>query len=138
MKMRTSTININEIAEVWPVASKAVSVLHSNIHYKNAVKLLDDLIDQVGENENHPLASLMETISILIEKYENQHYPEPVLNPTDCLKYLMEEHNLKQSDLTEIGSQGVVSEILNGKRELNIRQIKSLSKKFGVSPSVFI
>ncbi len=75
---------------------------------------------------------------MLIEKYENQHYPEPVLNPTDYLKYLMEEHNLKQSDLTEIGSQGVVSEILNGKRELNIRQIKSLSKRFGVFSSVFI
>ena len=61
---------------------------------------MDDLIDQVGKNENHPLTSLMETISILIEKYENQHYPEPVLNPADCLKYLMEEHNLKQGDLT--------------------------------------
>jgi HTH-type transcriptional regulator/antitoxin HigA len=50
----------------------------------------------------------------------------------------MLDHNLKQTDLTEIGSQGVVSEILNGKRELNIRQIKLLSKRFSASPSVFI
>jgi HTH-type transcriptional regulator/antitoxin HigA len=50
----------------------------------------------------------------------------------------MVEHDLKQSDLPEIGSQGVVSEILSGKRQLNVRQIKNLSKRFKVSPAVFI
>jgi transcriptional regulator with XRE-family HTH domain len=50
----------------------------------------------------------------------------------------MEEHNLKQSDLPEVGSQGVVSEILSGKRKLNICKIKALSERFGVSPAVFI
>ena len=136
--MQPSTIQVNEIAKVWPIASKAVSALHSRIQYKNAVKLLDDLIDRVGENENYPLASLMETIAILIEKYENQYYPETVTNPVDCLRYLMKEHNLMQKDLSDIVSQGVLSEILNGKRELNIRQIKLLSRRFSVSPSVFI
>jgi HTH-type transcriptional regulator/antitoxin HigA len=50
----------------------------------------------------------------------------------------MEEHNLSQSNFPEIGTQGVVSEILSGKRQLNLRQVKSLSKRFNVSPSVFI
>jgi len=50
----------------------------------------------------------------------------------------MEAHGLTQSDLPEIGSQGVVSEILSGERELNIRQIRRLAKRFGVSPAVFI
>jgi len=54
------------------------------------------------------------------------------------LRFFMEEHNLSQSDLAEVGSQGVVSEILNGKRGLNVRQIRALSKRFGVSPSVFV
>jgi len=49
----------------------------------------------------------------------------------------MEEHSLNQSDLAEIGSQGVISEILRGKRELNTRQIRALAKRFAVSPSVF-
>lgn len=49
----------------------------------------------------------------------------------------MEEHGLKQDDLKEIGSQGVVSEILRGKRELNTRQISMLAKRFGVSPAAF-
>jgi HTH-type transcriptional regulator / antitoxin HigA len=50
----------------------------------------------------------------------------------------MEGHGLTQSDLPEIGSQGVVSEILRGKRELNVRQIRALAKRFHVSPGVFI
>jgi HTH-type transcriptional regulator / antitoxin HigA len=50
----------------------------------------------------------------------------------------MGEHNLKQSDLSEVGSQGVISEILSGKRKLNLRQIKLLSKHFNVSPAVFL
>jgi HTH-type transcriptional regulator / antitoxin HigA len=50
----------------------------------------------------------------------------------------MEEHGLKQADLPEIGSQGVLSEILSGKRQLNARQIKLLSKRFKVSTAVFI
>jgi HTH-type transcriptional regulator / antitoxin HigA len=50
----------------------------------------------------------------------------------------MEEHDLKQSDLKELGSQGIVSEILSGQRRLNVRQIKALSKRFNVSPATFI
>lgn len=51
--------------------------------------------------------------------------------------YLMEEHELTQSDLSEIGTQGVVTEISSGKRQLNVRQIKCLTERFGVSPAVF-
>ena len=50
----------------------------------------------------------------------------------------MAEHNLKQRDLSEIGSQGVVSEILSGKRLLNVRQIKQLANQFQVDPAIFI
>ncbi|MGL6338812.1 MAG: helix-turn-helix domain-containing protein [Waterburya sp.] len=54
------------------------------------------------------------------------------------LLHFMEEYSLSQSDLPEIGSQGVVSEIINGKRELNIRQIRALAKRFNVAPAVFL
>ncbi len=74
----------------------------------------------------------------LIKDYEDRHIPKPEGDPIGCLKYLMEEHNLKQTDLNDLGSQGVVSEILSRKRRLNIRQIKALSQRFHVSPSVFI
>ena len=114
------------------------SVPHNEKDYNKLVTLLDSLIDEVGNNDHHPLSSLMETIGSLIETYESQYIKEIEGNPIDALNALMEEHGLKQSDLTEIGSQGVVSEILSGKRQLNVRQVKMLSNRFKVSPAVFI
>jgi len=131
-------IQLKEIAKVWPDIQPIFSVPHNEKDYNKLVNLLDSLIDEVGNNENHPLTSLMETIGSLIETYESQNIPDIEGNPIDTLKALMEEHGLKQTDLLELGSQGVVSEILSGKRQLNIRQIKLLAKRFEVSPAVFV
>ena len=59
----------------WPSLSETVQVPHSEDQYRNLVALLDGLIDEVGEDESHPLASLMEVIGVLIEKYEDEHVP---------------------------------------------------------------
>lgn len=131
-------IQLKEIVKVWPDIQPIFSVPHNEKDYNKLVILLDSLIDEVGNNENHPLSSLMETIGSLIETYESQYIKEIEGNPIDTLNVLMEEHGLKQSDLPEIGSQGVVSEILSGKRQLNVRQIKMLGNRFNVSPAVFI
>jgi len=61
---------------VWPTLAPVVFVPHSEGEYQRLVTLLDTFIDVVGENENHPLASLMEVIGVLIEKYEDEHVPE--------------------------------------------------------------
>ena len=106
--------------------------------YDAAIKRLNALLDEVGDNERHPLFSLVDTLGTLIHVYEEEHYPMPEASGVEILRFFMEEHALKQTDLTEIGSQGVVSEILNGKRELNVRQIRLLAKRFHVSPAVFI
>ena len=129
---------IEEIAKVWPDIQPIFSVPHNEKDYNTLVNFLDNLIDEVGNKETHPLASLMETIGSLIETYESQYINNIEGNAIDVLNVLMEEHGLKQSDLSEIGSQGVVSEILSGKRQLNVRQIKILSKRFKVSPAAFI
>ena len=61
------------------------------------------------------------------------------LPPIELLKHLMNEYDLRQSDLVDIfGSQGYVSDILNGKRELNLRHIKALSRKFNISSQCFL
>jgi HTH-type transcriptional regulator/antitoxin HigA len=129
---------IEKIAKIWPGIQNIFSVPHNQKEYNRLVNILDGLIDEVGENESHHLASLMETLGSLIESYEVQNIPAIEGSPSDALKTLMEEHDLKQSDLPEIGSQGVISEILSGKRQFNVRQIKMLSKRFKVSPAVFM
>jgi len=137
-RSKTMNTQLEEIAKIWPNIQSTFSVPHNEKDYNRLVQLLDGVIDEIGDDESHPLASLMETLGSLIESYEARSIPEIEGNPTDTLKFLMEEHGLKQSDLSEIGSQGIVSEILAGKRQLNVRQIKLLSKRLSVSPVVFM
>jgi len=129
---------LKEIAKVWPNIRRVFSVPHNEKDYNNLVNLLDSLVDEVGNNESHPLSPLMETIGSLIEAYESQNYRDTEGDPINALKTLMDEHGLRQSDLPEIGSQGVVSEIMSGKRQINVRQLKLLSERFKVSPAVFV
>ncbi|MEZ4658130.1 MAG: hypothetical protein R2911_11195 [Caldilineaceae bacterium] len=122
----------------WPLVAKVVSVPHTQKEYERAVELLDELIDEVGEAEDHPLASLMETLGSLIETYEDDHLPEPMGDPISTLRILMAEHALHDSDLPEIGDSATISSILLGQCELTQTQIRRLSKRFHVSPLVFI
>lgn len=129
---------IKRTIKVWPTVSKVVSTIHSEKQYNKIVKMVDELISEVNKKSDPIKESLIDTLGTLIKDYEDRNIKEPKVDPIGVLKYLLEEHGLHQSDLKEIGSQGVVSEILNGKRKLNLRQVEALSKRFSVSPSVFI
>lgn len=112
--------------------------LHTSEDYDNAVLMLNQLLDAGAASENSLLADLANSLGSLIGDYEDAHLERPVISPVATLRFLMEQHKLTQSDLPEVGTQGVVSEILRGKRELNVRQIKLLSSRFFVPVSVFI
>jgi HTH-type transcriptional regulator/antitoxin HigA len=112
--------------------------LHTKAEYDRAVAVLDDIVDEIGQQDTHPFADLAETIALSIEAYEDTHVAMPNASGPEILRSLMEDHDLAQSDLPEIGSQGVLSEILSGKRDLNVRQITQLAARFGVSPAVFM
>ena len=99
----------------------------------------DTFIDEIGSDESHELSGLLSVLGSLIEQYEEDSVHIDDALPADVLRFLMAEHGLKQADLAaEIGSQGIVSEVLNGKRKLNARQAKALGERFGVSPAVFL
>jgi HTH-type transcriptional regulator / antitoxin HigA len=107
--------------------------------YKRRVQIMDELLDRIGANESHRLMSLLNFVTTEIETYEAKHQSLPDAAPSTVLAYLMEEHQLKQSDLAEeLGGQSIVSAILNDKRELNTRQVNALAKRFNVSPAVFL
>jgi len=125
-------------SKVWPMVSKIIYTIQTDKEYNKAIGMLDELIDQIKIRSDPNLESLIDTLGTLIKDYEDRNIEEPAEYPIGNLYYLMKEHNLKQTDLAEIGSQEVVSEILNRKRELNIQQIKLLSERFHVSSSVFI
>ena len=75
-KITMSTLELENVTKAWPPLSRAVRVPHTEQEYTELVELLDSLTDTVGEDENHPLASLMEILRLLIEKYEDDHVPE--------------------------------------------------------------
>lgn len=125
-----------DIQQQWTNIAPYLTITNEQ-EYDKAVERLNFLLDEIGDDESHPLYSLLDTLGIIIEAYDNQHYSLPHLQGIDALIYLMEEHSLSQSDLPEIGSQGVISEILSGKRQLNVRQIQTLAHRFGVSPATF-
>ena len=131
------TINEPVLKKTWPTVEQYLSI-HTKQDYENAIFALNRLLDEVGDNEKHPLFGFLEILGIVIENYESEHHSWENASGVEVLKSLMEQHDLKQDDLSEIGSQGVVSEILHGKRQLNINQIKKLSERFNVNPAVFI
>lgn len=127
-----------QLIQVWPSISPILSPPHTDEDLDNLIRLADYLMDYTQGNDHHPLIGLLDIVGTLITEYEHQHIPEPEGTPIGCLKYFMQEHGLKQKDLAELGSPGVISEILSGKRELNTRQIKALSQRFKCSPAIFI
>lgn len=127
-----------QVAKTLSESTDFIFVPTTEDEYDQLVALLDEITDVVRDDETHPLAKMMNVIGVLIEDYEDERFAEPQGDPISTLKYFMEEYQLKQTDLTELGSQGVVSEILSGKRALNLRQVKALSERFQVPASVFI
>jgi HTH-type transcriptional regulator / antitoxin HigA len=133
--------DLHEISSAWSNLYDRVELgqIRNERQYKSLVSLADRLIDEIGVNQKHALSSFLEVIMTLIEQYENVVAPMEETEPRLVLAFLMEQHDVKQSELrVEIGTQGVVSEILNGKREINVRQAKALAHRFSVSPAVFL
>ncbi len=134
-------LDLASLQTAWQGLNKLVPLgtINSDRDYKRRVQIMDELLDRVGANESHGLMPLLDLVTKEVATYEAKHPTLPEASPAAVLAYLMEEHNLKQTDLAEeLGGQSIVSAILNGKRELNTRQIKALAARFNVSPAVFL
>jgi len=139
--MKPSPEALRKISTAWSQLREhaVIGPIHTERDYRRMVALLDGVIDQAGSDERHPMAGLADLLADLIERYEESKVRFPDAEPRAVLDFLMKENGLRQADLAEeIGSQGVVSEILNGKRAINARQAKALAARFSVSPAVFL
>ena len=105
--------------------------IRSAQEHEQAVAALNNLMDAGVANEDHPLADLLVILGELISVYEDKHLLHEQASPAGVLRFLMDQHGLAQADLPEVGSQGVVSEVLSGKRVLNVRQVRALAERFG-------
>jgi len=106
-----------------------------NAHYPD---LLEDL-ERKGSNLSAAEQRLAELLTLLIEDFEERHYVLKPATPVEALEELMAANELKQRDLLDIfGTASIVSEILSGKRKLTTEHIRKLSRRFHVSPELFI
>lgn len=128
----------SEAVSHWKYLAPALTAPQSEGEHEYLVAILDEILDAGGADETSPLATLAERIGELIDVYETEHHPIPDASPAEVLAFLMDQNGLKLEDLPEVGTPSVVSAVLNGKRELDIRQVATLSKRFGVPAGVFI
>jgi len=130
----------SDIQSAWLNLTRNIplSRIHSKKQYKIVVKAMEYLADVVNDDEKHPLAGLLEVLEVLVENYDREHNQIPAITGVELLKNLMMEHGLRQADLADLGSQGVVSEILSGKRRLNKRHAEFLAKRFSLPEELFV
>jgi HTH-type transcriptional regulator / antitoxin HigA len=141
--MTAVVFNPKTLGAAWAAFKRVLPVrlatIHTQADYERTVEFMNQLLKVVGDDEEHELADMLELLGQLIKDYESQHYALPNAEPSQVLRFLMEQHDLKQADLAaELGTQSVVSETLSGRRQINARQAKALARRFGVSAAVFI
>lgn len=128
---------IKQAVDHWRYVAPLLSKPENKDDFHTLTEALDELLDIVGDDESHPLMGLIHQLGDLVSAYEHEHLPMPEGDGRTALALLMEQHGLSQADLSDVATQSVISEILNGKRQLNIRHIKALSERFDVSADTF-
>jgi HTH-type transcriptional regulator / antitoxin HigA len=111
--------------------------IDSEAEYDRALAIAERLTFKKDRTEAE--IKFLKLVVVLIEDYEAEHYPMDNVTPHDLLQHLMESNGTRQADLVGlIGSRGVVSEVVNGKRAISKAQAKALGEFFSVSPGLFI
>ena len=113
-----------------------IRVIKTGEDYDQAINRLGDIFHAP---EDTPEGDEAEILSILIEKYEEEHYPIEAPDPIEAIKFRMEQLGLKKKDLADIiGYRSRVSEVLTGKRKLTLKMIRSLHKKLKIPYELLI
>ena len=125
-----SWVNFDQVAHLRPIRNEA--------DYDHTVEFMNMLLDVVGDDEDHPMAGLLELVSDLVSNYDEvQNAIEPS-EPKEVLRYLVELRGLTQNDLAGIVPQGNLSAILAGRRKISATLAGKLASFFEVSPALFI
>lgn len=128
------------IFQVWMPFKELVGVtsVRTKADYERASAIIAVLLDEIGDDEEHPLADVLDYFADQVKAYEDEHYPIPESKPHEILRFLMDQHGIKQEDLADCASQGRISEILSGKRAISKEVAKKLAHRFHVSADLFI
>jgi HTH-type transcriptional regulator / antitoxin HigA len=140
LKARGAAIpEVGKLADAWAPVYRMLGFgkVRTDKEYNRAIRIMDEIVDEVGGNEKHPMGALLEYLGEQVKEYEERAYPVPDAAPHKVLRFLIDAHGLKQSEVEGI-PQSMVSAILSGKRSISKEMAKTLAAKFGVNASVFL
>ena len=128
------------ILRAWIPFKDAVGVtsVRTEQDYAQARATIEVLLEEIGDDENHPLADVLDYLSDQVEAYEEERYAIPASEPKEVLRFLMDQHGLKQEDLADCAPQGRISDILSGRRSVSKDIAKKLARRFNVSAALFL
>lgn len=128
------------ILRAWKPFKKVLGVtsIHSKSEYQRLCATVEALLDEIGDNEAHPLAEVLDYCADQVKTYEDEHFPIPEAEPREVLRFLMDQHGLKQEDLSDCAPQGRISDILHGRRPISKDIAKSLARRFNVHADLFL
>jgi HTH-type transcriptional regulator / antitoxin HigA len=131
----TITLDRNNYPQL--LAQFVPQAIDSEAEYDRALAIAERLTFK--KDRTSAEIKFLKLVVVLIEDYEAEHYPMDDVAPHELLQHLMESNHTRQADLVGlIGSRGVVSEVVNGKRAISKAQAKALGEFFSVSPGLFI
>lgn len=129
-------MTVNEVLAPWKAVDAALGLskpIASEARYKASLAFIEECFERFGADEKHPVFALVDLVAARVRDYEDRAHPWPDIGTAATrLAFLMEQHGLRQCDLPEVGPQSVVSAVLSGKRELNLRQLRALAHRFGL------
>lgn len=120
------------------LAETLPTVITTEAEYDRVVAAMDKLAVLSEKQVTLEQERLLDLLTLLVEKYDEEHYQIPDAAPHEVIQYLMQEHGLRNKDMeSTLGSRGVTSEVISGKRKPSKMQIKNLAEFFGVTPDLF-
>lgn len=140
MRIAHAKLDIRAIQTSWKAFDSVAHLrpIRSEKEYDRMVTLMNRLLDTAGDDEDHPLSSLLDLVGDLVSRYEQVHHAIEHAEPKDTLRALMDARGLKQEDLSIIVQQSNLSAILAGKRKISVALAGKLAKFFGISAAVFV
>jgi len=136
----TATTNPQAILQAWMPFKAALGVtsVHTEEDYERATMTIEVLLKEVGDDEDHPLADVLDYLADQVKAYEDEHFSIPKAEPREVLRFLMEQHGLQQDDLKDCAPQSRISEILAGKRAISKETAKHFARRFNIHADLFL
>lgn len=140
MQTVQTALNIQALQTSWLAfdAMAHLRPIHSTADFERMSAMMNTLLEDVGDDEDHPLSSLLDLVSDLVYRYEQEHHAIEAAAPNEVLRFLIEARGMKQDALSQLVPQSNLSAILSGKRKISATLAGKLGKFFGISPAVFV